>query len=1173
MRTVKEALAVLLAVIMLFTAFPLQSAAKEPAATVTLTVESTNARIGSTVDVQITIQNNPGILGATLALRYDDELTLTAATAGDAFSPLSLTKPGQFASPCQFVWDGEELNVEDIKDGCILTLTFQVADDVASGSELPIRISYVPGDLIDKDLNIVSADIINGIITVLDFTPGDVNDDGYLNPTDIISLRRYISGGYGQVINESAADVNDDGRLNTMDIILIRRYLAGGYGVTLLASHGICAHSLEEFAAVPASCTESGNIAYWHCTICDRYYSDANCTKMLSGLSETILPAGHSLDHVEAAEARCEADGNVEYWRCKKCGMLFSDSAATATILQEQTVLSRLNHPLEYRIVDQAVAPTYTSTGLSEGMHCSLCGKILEQQQVLPVLDNTQYAITYKNLKGAENNNNPTCYWSENGVPAFEKPEDARGYQFDGWFTEEKGGTRITGIQPGTTGEVVLYAHWKLIEYHITYECFDWAINPSENPTTYTVESCINLLDGISKDRFRQFSCWRNAHSQIVTSLENSIGDIVLTAMYEWGQMRNLVTPYSALAYPAYQAHTCFDDAEHQTVYFTYYLGRVENIVIGSSYSKVYTGTSQETFKLKASTANSSTIAQSVTSTVSDTDSWQQSFSSSFSDTVSATISATAEAEYLGMKASVSAAVSGSSTSTSGQSESWVESHSVTNSNATTESFNVSSEETMEEEKTWDQFTPTGYYRLDRVCSADVFAVVIYNVETNSFCVETFNVVNDDIMSLWEYSADGRFIVPPIELDFVIPMDELTNEIIEILEQRSENIAVSFDAENHQICIGLSALQENGSLSSAFFPWLKDGIFTVYPNVGNVAIDSVKIVGAHDHYESLIDALSLQISKLYDFDSINVSLSNVGLYTANENGLILPPSGAFMNVRLSYEGTNTIRAHNGTAEAPKQAALHANNLDIISADSGSDLVLYGGDGKDATVAGGSGDNGSPAIICDTLTVDTAGAVSFVSGNGGNGCDGLNGLPGVTSNSYKLIDKWTNFLGIHIASIYQYDKATDGEAGQAGGNGGDAGNPIEGTQITIHSGTVSIVFGNGGNGGNGGDGGAGGKGHNYSYESGGIAFLTSYHPGAGGNGGNGGAGGHGGTSVSKAYSLETENVVIHSGTNGTDGTGGKGGAAGQGGAGGTGDAGAGVTDTIGNAPNGNPGNPG
>ena len=76
-------------------------------------------------------------------------------------------------------------------------------------------------------------DVINGSIEILDYTAGDLNDDGVINMQDVVLLRRYIVGGYDVDINIMAADVNRDDVLNMQDVVLIRRYIVGGYGVEL----------------------------------------------------------------------------------------------------------------------------------------------------------------------------------------------------------------------------------------------------------------------------------------------------------------------------------------------------------------------------------------------------------------------------------------------------------------------------------------------------------------------------------------------------------------------------------------------------------------------------------------------------------------------------------------------------------------------------------------------------------------------------------------------------------------------------------------------------------------------------------------------------------------------------------------------------------------------------
>lgn len=59
----------------------------------TITVDSTTAKAGTSVTVDVSVKDNPGILGMTLNVKYDDGLTLTTGQSGDAFSALTMTKP------------------------------------------------------------------------------------------------------------------------------------------------------------------------------------------------------------------------------------------------------------------------------------------------------------------------------------------------------------------------------------------------------------------------------------------------------------------------------------------------------------------------------------------------------------------------------------------------------------------------------------------------------------------------------------------------------------------------------------------------------------------------------------------------------------------------------------------------------------------------------------------------------------------------------------------------------------------------------------------------------------------------------------------------------------------------------------------------------------------------
>ena len=90
------------------------------------------------------------------------------------------------------------------------------------------------------------------------------------------------------------------------------------------------------------TCTEKGNIEYWYCEACRKYFQDEALTKELKQ-EETILPAtGHNLTKVDKKKPTVDAAGNIEYWYCKVCDKYFSDEKAEHEITLEDTIIAKL---------------------------------------------------------------------------------------------------------------------------------------------------------------------------------------------------------------------------------------------------------------------------------------------------------------------------------------------------------------------------------------------------------------------------------------------------------------------------------------------------------------------------------------------------------------------------------------------------------------------------------------------------------------------------------------------------------------------------------------------------------------------------------------------------------------------------------------------------------------
>ena len=132
-------------------------------------------------------------------------------------------------------------------------------------------------------------------------------------------------------------------------------------------------HEPAEVPAKAATCTEAGNAQYWKCTRCNKLFSDKNATNEVSE-SGVVIPSlgGHKLTHTAAKDATCTAAGNIEYWTCSRCGKYFTDSAGATEIAKSGISKAALGHNLTHTA---AKAATCTAAGNTEYWKCSRCGK------------------------------------------------------------------------------------------------------------------------------------------------------------------------------------------------------------------------------------------------------------------------------------------------------------------------------------------------------------------------------------------------------------------------------------------------------------------------------------------------------------------------------------------------------------------------------------------------------------------------------------------------------------------------------------------------------------------------------------------------------------------------------------------------------------------------------
>lgn len=161
----------------------------------TINVSSTEVKTGEIAEIDISLENNPGIISMHLQVNYDAEALELKNVTDEGLLGTSVFSDRISANPFILFWTNGTAT-EDIKaNGTIATLRFEVLKDAKAGV-YPIEIYYDNADdaIFNYDFETVDFKVVDGQISVLERAEGEVINEDTIPDEPITEITVVIDG-------------------------------------------------------------------------------------------------------------------------------------------------------------------------------------------------------------------------------------------------------------------------------------------------------------------------------------------------------------------------------------------------------------------------------------------------------------------------------------------------------------------------------------------------------------------------------------------------------------------------------------------------------------------------------------------------------------------------------------------------------------------------------------------------------------------------------------------------------------------------------------------------------------------------------------------------------------------------------------------------------------------
>lgn len=305
----------ILALVMVFQCVPVFAISEnEISGIVEFSIADATGKPRDTIEVLISVSSETEVTGLILHnLTYDEKaLEFVEYKSYGALIEESLLK-GEESISGSDISLGYITNI--VPNGEICIAVFKIKDNAEDG-KYSISFSTVSAS---KDRKEVQSSLKPGTITVSRWVVGNFDQDEYdtVDMMDVVYFMNWVNFPFKYtMVYDGNKDFNNSGNIDMEDV----RCFVNWVNLPMLDKFAIdwygearCAHVLEKADAKAPTCTEGGNIEYWHCTKCGKYFADEAGSNEIS-LESTVLSAtGHSYAKAWSSNANY-------HWHSATCG-------------------------------------------------------------------------------------------------------------------------------------------------------------------------------------------------------------------------------------------------------------------------------------------------------------------------------------------------------------------------------------------------------------------------------------------------------------------------------------------------------------------------------------------------------------------------------------------------------------------------------------------------------------------------------------------------------------------------------------------------------------------------------------------------------------------------------------------------------------------------------------